>query len=203
VITPEATAVYTKHVLKAGLGSKPKPTDKPTHDCRLLFTLAAMETPEFKALQAEVVRVARETWGEKADTWIKEGALRSPFRKDVVSKGHPAEYACFIGVKTPEDYPPGVVSREAGADGKPKPITDAREIYPGVKARCSIHAYTYGGPGTDYTPGVAFGLDGFQKLGDGPRLVGGGAGSDELGALPALPTAPLEDDAAAMAAMLA
>lgn len=171
LITPECTGSYL-HLFKAVLGKNPKPTDKPSFNGVLLFTAAALETPEWKAMQAALIAACRERWGAaKADAMIREDSIRLPFRKDVTAKGYPAEFVRFINVKASEENPPQVVSRFKGPDGKPLPITDRKEIYAGCKLRVSLGVYAYGGlPGDTYSPGVAFGLRNVQKIGDGPRL---------------------------------
>jgi hypothetical protein len=181
LISPEATASYPA-LFTPKLPKNAKPTDKPKFSVTLLFTPAAMQTPEFKAMQEAVVRCAVNKWGAKGETMIREKALRLPFRTDVESKGHPADYACFINCNTGEATPPAVVGRDG------KPITDQREVYAGCKVRVSLGAYAYGGPGTDQTPGVALGLRNVQKLGDGPRLDNRTTAAQDFGApLPPLP----------------
>ena len=184
--TPEATISYPS-LFKARLPKRPKATDKPKFSCTLLFTAEAMASAEFKAIFDDVIACARAEFGSAADTMIAEGALRLPFRKDVLTKGHPPEYKCFVNLNSNEDHPPAVVGRDA------KPITDQREIYPGAKVRASVRAYPYGGKGTDMTPGVALGLGNVQKLGEGVRIDGTKSAADEFGALEPLPAAPLAD----------
>lgn len=133
-------------------------------------------------------------WGEDKKKWPAN--LRSPFRKHEE--------------KAPEDdagnrvYPPGM---EAGGifmsfSSKNKPqvvnekvedIITESEFYAGCYARATVRAYTYGGPPTKFTPGVAFGLQNIQKLADGDPLGSrtraqddfqavAGAGDDEASA---------------------
>jgi hypothetical protein len=70
-----------------------------------------------------------------------------------------------------------VVSKFAGENGKPAPITDPKEIYPGAKVRASLRAYAYSVNGNN---GVAFSLGNLQKVGDGPRMDGRLSAADEF-----------------------
>ena len=194
MITPECTLAYTQHVFKPGLSKKPKAGEKPKHSVVALFTAEALASPEWQAIVAEVIACAREAFGAKADTMIAEGAIKLPLRKDVVSKGYPEQFKGFLNLSSNEENPPAVVGRDA------KPITDKREIYSGCKARVSVRAYAYGGPGTDYSPGVALGLGNIQKLGEGPRLDNKVSAEKEFGALEPLPAAPLAEGVPAGAA---
>lgn len=171
LLTPVGVLSYP-HLFKAILPRDAKAGDKPKFSTAILFDAAAVETPEYRALAAAVLAIARERWGDKADAMIQEGSIRLPFRKDVVAKGYPDRFVRFFNCTAPEDHPPQIVGRYAGADGKPEVITDMRAIYPGVFARVSVNPFAYDQRGNK---GVAFGLGNVQKWGDGDRLAGGGA----------------------------
>lgn len=175
VITPEVTANYTNSVFEAKLPPNAKPGQQPEHSVMLLFTAEALKTKEFAAMQAAVLEAARNKFGAKADSMIKGGQLRLPFRTDMDETKFPPGFAMFMNVRSKEK--PGIVSKYAGQDGKPLPITDKAEIYSGVKIRASLGAYAYD---TNGNKGVSFGLRNIQKLGDGERLDNHRAAEDEF-----------------------
>jgi len=104
-----------------------------------------------------------------AEKWPEvQRNLRSPFRKNEEKDGI-------------EGYPPGgifVTFSTREEKGRPKIaaadkslIEDLSEVYPGCRGRvaCSCYAYDKGG-----NRGIAFGLSGLQKMGEGKRLGGDG-----------------------------
>lgn len=185
VISPGGVLFYP-NLFVARLGHKPKPTDKPKFSTTVMFTPEAMATPEWKVMMAAVRQRGIDAWGEVAfGTMMKEGSVALPFRRDVVSKGYPDTFGCFINISSGENYPPAVLGRDA------KPIVDPRAFYNGTLARVSLSTRSYGGKGTEYKPGISFDLRNVQKLGDGPVLVknGGVAATDEFSALEPLPDA--------------
>ena len=84
----------------------------------------------------------------------------------------------FINVSSKQQ--PGVVDRYAGADGKPRPITDPSELYPGCFVRASLRPFTYD---TNGSKGVSFALNNLQKLRDGERIDGRLRAEDEFEAI--------------------
>lgn len=187
LLTPPATLSYP-NLFKARLGPNAKPGEEPKFSAALVFTREAFDSPEMRAIKDEVVRVAREKFGQqKADAMIREKSLKLPFRTDIAAKGYPEEFVAFINISSKQQ--PGIVSRYAGKDGKPAPITDEREMYAGCVVRASVRAYAYGGAGTTYAPGVALGLQNVQKMGDGDRIDGKSDASDDFDALESAPAA--------------
>lgn len=163
LITPEGVLSYPK-LFKAELPFNAKPGDLPAYSTTILFTKGASESAEFQAIQAAVLACAREKWGARADAMIREKSVHLPFRTDVESKGYPSDYVVFLSAKAPEGGSrpkPQIVGRNG------KPLTDTKEIYPGVRARLSLGVYAYDRNGNK---GVAFGLRNVQKMGDGDRL---------------------------------
>lgn len=162
----------------------------------LLFTQAALDSDEGKALDAEARRALRERFGKDADDLIKEGSLKLPWRHDVKSKGYPPGVVCYINASSSEKHKPQVVSIYAGADGKPEPITDKTAIYPGAIVRCSLSSYTY----DNKSKGVHFGLGNVQLVdATAPRLVEHTEASADFGAGVSRPAA---SDASSVAALL-
>jgi Enterobacter phage Enc34, ssDNA-binding protein len=120
---------------------------------------------------------------------FKTKQLRWPFRDgaEKATMGY-GPGTTFINVTS--NRQPGVVSKYAGAGGRPLPITDSAEIYPGCKVRASLTPFAYEVQGNR---GVSFLLGNVQKLGDGPRLDGRLRAEDEFAALE---DAPVDFDAA-------
>jgi len=166
VITPEAVISYP-HVFEP---QTPPGASEPVYSCSLVFE-AGVDLSELKATAAAV---AKEKWGDKTKSLMESGKIRMPFRTDGEEKGYP-EGSIFMNVKSKQQ--PGVVSKFAGDNGKPAPITDPKEIYPGAKVRASLRAYAYSVNGNN---GVAFSLGNLQKVGDGPRMDGRLSASDEF-----------------------
>lgn len=168
-ITPEGMLSYPK-LFTPELPPNPKASDKPKYGTTIVFA-PGTDLSEAKKI---VMAVAEEKWPGKAAAMFQSGALRSPFRKDAEEKGY-APGSVFINARSTDK--PSVVSRYAGADGKPTKIEDESEIYPGVFARVSITAFAYDKAGNK---GVSFGLNHVQKLRDGDRLDNRKKAEDEF-----------------------
>ncbi len=169
IITPKARISYP-HVFEPRAAA---PGAEPMYSCSLVFEAGT----DLSALKKAVIETARERFGDKSDALIKSGKLRLPFRTDVEEKGYP-EGAVFINIRTKSK--PGIVDRYAGTDGKPVPITDPDEIYPGCYVRASVRPYAYD---TNGNRGVSLALCNIQKLEDGERFDGRKAAQDEFEAL--------------------
>lgn len=188
LLTPEGV-LLSSSVFEAKLSKEAKPGDKPKYWVRVGFDADASKSPEMLAINAAVHEAARALWGkDKADAMLREGSVRSPFRKDVAAKGYPGYVAVWIGSSALESFPPNVVSKYVDEKtGKLIPVTDKREIYAGCRVRMSVVARAYGGPGTKFDPGISLDLRNVQKLGDGERLS---AGTDANEDFPGGETAP-------------
>jgi hypothetical protein len=178
VITPEAVISYP-HIFEP---QTPPGASEPVYSCALVFK----DDVDITDMKAAVMAVAKEKWGDKTRDLLKAGKIRLPFREDAVDKGYP-EGSTFINVKSKQQ--PGVVSIFAGENGKPAPITDPKEIYPGAVVKASLRAYAYSVNGNN---GVAFSLGNLQKISDGPRMDGRLSAADEFTA-EAKPTADISD----------
>lgn len=134
---------------------------------------------DLSELKRAAVAVAKEKWGDKAEAMIRGGKLRMPFRTDAEDKGYP-EGSTFMNVRS--NSKPGVVSIIPDPNtGRPMPITDEAEIYPGCKVRVSVSPFAYD---TNGNRGVSFGLSNIQKVADGERLDGRVAADVEFDADP-------------------
>lgn len=111
---------------------------------------------------------------------IKSGKIKMPFKKLDEDSPYGEDYAWIVNANTDKDYPPGVVDRFKGPDGKPKVITDAADIYAGCFARASVKIYAYD---KGVNKGVTCGLNNVQKLGEGERIDGRSNAGSEFDAL--------------------
>jgi len=137
-------------------------------------------------LKRAAIEAAKETYGDKAAGMIRSGKLRLPFRTDTEDKGYP-DGSTFFAARS--DTQPGIVSIYPGPDGRPLPITNEGDVYPGCIARASVSFYAYDRAGNK---GVGVALNNVQKLRDGDRLDGRKKAQDEFDAdLDAV--APLDD----------
>lgn len=156
--------------------SRMKPNDAPGFWCRLLFTSAATKTTAWQLLRDAVDAAGVEKFGADYHKIAKAGQVRMPLRTDMQDR-YPPEFVSFVNLKSPGEFPPTVVGRDA------QPLMDQTQLYPGCIIRASVSVYAYGGKGTSFTPGIALGLRNIQRLDDGPRLKGARSGGAEFGAL--------------------
>jgi hypothetical protein len=132
LITPEATVAAAS--LFVARAPKENPAGKKAFYLRLLFTPEAMQTSHWKAIEARVMELGKETFGNKFAAMLKERGIRSPFRTDVQTKGYPEEYAAFVNMSSGEAFQPKVIT----ADGRA--ITDPTKVYPGCVVRVDQRA---------------------------------------------------------------
>ena len=192
MVSCRTTLSYPKlHTAK--LRKNAKPGQKPKFGGLFLVTPEDVESPEYKSMVAACVDAVKEKWGADAAAMLKDEVVDLPLKRDIASQGFPSQFARYFNAEANEDYPPTLL----GPNGKP--LADKREWYPGAIVRISYTIYAYGGKGTDYKPGMRFGLRNAQKLADGPRLTGADDGS-ELGAVAGAETAGDGDDMAALMA---
>jgi ssDNA-binding protein len=206
IIGPEVIASYP-HVFTPYLRKGADPGTKPMFSIVSLFTHAALLTPEYKALVDGVTECGIATWGKaKFEEMLREGTLgdRTPFKKDISSKGYdPARFAVRVeSSQLPDKVVHVLDNRIRTSEGKPSPIVDQREIYPGVIFRGSYSPRAYGGPGTSYKAGLSLDLRNVLKMGDGERLVAAGPNGDEFGGIAAPPASDGAIDSASLASLL-
>ena len=168
IITPKAILSYPRLFAPEAQNEG----DTPKYSCALVFE----DGTDLKSLKQAAVEAARERFGDKADNMIKGGKLRMPVRTDSVEKGYP-EGSTFMNVRTTKK--PGIVSIYPGPDGKPLPIADEDEMYPGCVVRASLACYAYD---TNGNRGVSFALNNLQKVAEGERLDGRAKAEDEFDA---------------------
>lgn len=158
----------------------PKPTAKNSTRTKYQFTgLMTAQTwasPEMKVIRDAVLEAAINKFGQDAPNKLRDGKLNSPFKKLTESDGFPPEY--IMAFKASSNDQPGAVYAWAGSNGKPAPITDAKEIYAGMFARVSVNVYAY----DNESKGVALGFNNIQKLRDSEiRFDGRKTAENEFG----------------------
>lgn len=124
----------------------------------LVFDEAMQATDEFKAMKAAMGQAAKEKWGTKMPS-----GLRNPFRKSEENDkaDAPGYGPGSVFVRCSSKTRPGVVNQKLQA------IIDPEDIFPGCWVRATVNAYAFDVSGNR---GVAFGLNNLQKLENGPRL---------------------------------
>lgn len=124
------------------------------------------EGTDLTALKEAARAALEEKWGKKIPK-----KLNSPFRdaEDASEKAGYPENSVFINAKRREDFgPPLVIERYTDpATGKPAIITDPNAVYAGCEAIFHVSAYAYDVAGNK---GVAFALNGVQKVADGDPI---------------------------------
>lgn len=164
--TPEAILSYPRLF---------EPDENGKYSCCLVFPAGT----DLRELRQALTEAGKEKFGDKfTAAAIKSGRIKWPLRDDaddVEAKGYP-EGSTFVNVRTTRK--PQVVSIYPDPKtGKPTPITDPDQVYPGVVVMATIEAYGYD---RDGNRGVTFGLGNIQVRRDGERLDGAKAASDEF-----------------------
>ena len=173
IITPVATLSYP-HLYEPQLPDPDKPDEKPKYSCALTFG----KSEDLTAMKRVAIAAAKERWGGEAEAMIRAGKLRMPFRPGE-EKDYP-EGSTFMNVRSINK--PGIVSRIPDpTTGRPMPIVDADEIYPGCQVKASLGVFAYDVKGNR---GVSFGLNNVQKWADGERLDHVQKAEDEFDADP-------------------
>lgn len=136
---------------------------EPKYSTSVLFPADA----DLTLLKELAGKALREKFGSKMDDPDFTAKLRNPFRDqgekdfDGYVKGNK-----YIIASSDKEHPPIIV------DGNRDEIKEPRHVYAGAKGRLMVSVYAYDTAGNR---GVAFGLLGVQKTGDGPALGGGGS----------------------------
>lgn len=162
VVTPEGVASF----VYAFTPQEPNAQNQlkaPKHSCTILFPADA-DLAHLKKLAGDALA---KKFGAKMNDADFVAKLRNPFRDqgdkefDGYVKGNK-----YIIATSDAQHPPIIV------DGNRNDIKEPRHLYAGAKIRLVVSAYAYDTAGNR---GVAFGLKGIQKTGDGTPLSGGGA----------------------------
>ena len=160
IMTPEFRVsfahVFEPHAFSEG--------DEKKYSVVMLFD----ENEDLSKLKALAAATAKEKWGKKIPA-----NMRNPFRKGS-EKPNLDGYEGKIFVTASSKMKPGLVDKDVQA------IIDKEEFYSGCYARATVTCYAYGGPGTKFTPGVAFGLQNIQKLRAGDTFSGRSKAEDDF-----------------------
>lgn len=149
------------------------PNEKAKYGCTLVFTPEYQKTPEFQAMKAEALAVARKKWGAAADDMIRTGKLYMPFLS-----GDPQYPEGSVYIRPRSESRPGVVGTEIDPlTGKLAYIEDQKQVYAGIKVYATLSCYAYEKP---MRKGVTFGLGNVQKVADGDRLDGRTAATEDF-----------------------
>jgi ssDNA-binding protein len=151
--------------------------DKITYYAQLLASAAAVQSPEWTALERAIQDEGESVFGKAEYTELRQaGRLRMPIRRDVGGK-FPPDTAAFFNVSCFPETPPTIYRRNKTV------IADPNEIYPGAVLRALVKVRCYG-KGMPYPPGIRLHLEHVQKISDGPRLATARSDGSELGILP-------------------
>jgi hypothetical protein len=209
--TPEGILSYPK-VFVPVLGKNAFPGAKPAYSTAILFTAAAVNTPEMKVIVQTVFDLAKTTYGDAVTDVLaanvaafkqavagvvdpgtsaltRVAAIKLPFRFDVKAAGYPDRIVMYFSAATNDNpnYPKPDVLKVIG-EKKAASIADPREIYPGVFAKISVNPFVRQ---VDTNKGISLALGAVMKTRDceeNERLVGGsGGGASDFG---------MEEDAA-------
>ena len=149
------------------------PGQEEKYSVTLIFDKAAQETPQYKRMRSEVLRAAKEKWGDKATDMIKNGQLRVPFR----SGSEKSEYAGYdddsVFINMTSKQKPDVL------DGFLSDVLPS-DCYPGMIGMATYNIYVY----VNQSRGVGIGLQNCQIISfDAPRLDGKKKGNQDFDAL--------------------
>lgn len=152
-------------------GEKPQ---KPKFSMTALFSPEVQASEAYKALQAEVITVAKANAGETAVQMFKDGDLKHPLRK---GNSKAEKYAGFAGNRfatLKSDYRPGIVDRKA----QPIPTEKVKDaVYGGSWVYVAIQPYWFDNMGNK---GVALGLGNVQKVRDDEQFGGRQAATSQF-----------------------
>lgn len=132
-------------------------------ECTILFD---KKTANLAEIQQMLKNAAINKFGPDSKKWPK---FQHPAIKDGDLKADQTAYhGCwYITPKANEDRRPQVFGPNKAALVKEDGV-----IYAGCLVKAYVTAFAYGGPGSKMAPGVTFGLNAIQKVGDGDRFDG-------------------------------
>ncbi len=145
----------------------PAPGADPRFQINLLFDKEAQQSEEYKALQNEIVKCAKEAFGDDVDF----GSIRLPLRNAGEKKynGYD-EGSTFIA--------PWSKSKPGLVDGRLQELYDPNDVWAGQKARATIKPFPYN---TSGNRGVSLALNNVQIVKkDMPRMDGRVAANEDF-----------------------
>jgi len=159
---------------------------KKKYSMALVLGEEAQATVLFRELKAAAKALGVVKWGDKFEAMVLADQLHWPFKKDKAGKYPSVPNAIVMNFRS--DTPPGLVSRRkqvSGPDiGKPTIITEAMQItgqedemYPGCLVQVVVSPFVFD---KGMKKGVSFGLNNVQKTGEGARIDGKRAATDDF-----------------------
>lgn len=149
----------------------PAPGAEAKYSLAVIWDEDAQKSPEYKAMVQEIMKVARELFGDSAEEVLRRNPpIRDAAEKDFsgYEQGHK-----FANFKSKQQ--PGIV------DAKLQDVIDSGYAYPGCMGRVTFGPYAYDVSGNK---GVALGLNNIQVTDvTTPRLDGRKAASTDFGAV--------------------
>ena len=140
---------------------------EPRYSLNLVFDDKAQNSPEYAAMQKEVIACAKEKFGDDVDM----NSLRLPFR-NAGEKDYSGYDDGHMFVSAWSKKRPGLI------DARRAEILDPNDIWPGQIARATIKPFAYNVSGNK---GVSFALNNVQIVKrDMPRLDGRKAPEDDF-----------------------
>ena len=132
--------------------------------------LFAKDDPTLKILKTLAAQVVADKW---PDPKKRPKNLRNPFRDGDEEKPDLDGYPGHTFITFSSEKKPGVFDKDLS------PIEDDDTMYAGCYAKAVVSAYAYGGPGTSWTPGVAFGLRSIMKVAEGESFGAGRVNAED------------------------
>jgi hypothetical protein len=157
LITPEARCAFVQLLSPKAFEAN----TEPKYSVVLLFDKEAQTSAEFKRMV--------KTYNDEKARLYPQGApagFKTPFRASSELEGLPPDMV-FVRVTTTRK--PDCIDEDG------QPLFEPSRVYSGIFGRASLSVYSYDQKGNR---GIAFGLNNFQKLADGERMVGSTAAQD-------------------------
>jgi len=145
----------------------PAPGADPRFQINLLFDKEAQQSDEYKTLQGEIIKCAKEAFGDDIDF----GSIRLPLRNAGEKKynGYD-EGSTFIA--------PWSKSKPGLVDGRLQELYDSNDVWAGQKARATVKPFPYN---TSGNRGVSLALNNVQiVVKDMPRMDGRVAANEDF-----------------------
>lgn len=164
IVTPQfrASYAYVWEPRQADEDSEPK------YGISMLFP---KKSTDMKSMKRAALAAARKKWGNKAESMMKMGKLKMPFRDGDEERGDDPVYKGMIFVNANAKRRPQIVDKDV------EPILEQDEFYSGCWARATVNFFPFDVKGNR---GVGCGLNNLQKLSDGDRLDSFASATDDF-----------------------
>ncbi|WP_082143831.1 ssDNA-binding protein [Nitratireductor soli] len=167
--TPDCTVSFAFGLFKSRTRESDDGSKRESWDCTLIFDEAAR-----LVLEKEIAQVITAEWGEKGIQMAKDGLIKSPLlsgtgkeaRNKETGELHPGMGEGKFFIRVTSNKAPVVRYKDPNI-----PATE-EEVYSGCRGFAVINAFSWYNPKNGN--GVSFGIEYFQKKGEGERLGGSG-----------------------------